>query len=337
MPQKNTYHEEQEDYDFVKNYTFFTNGRLDFYHFFVIFAQCLTKDKKIAVNDPNVISKLFIEIASKSPEAATWVSKKYEKAIPKESYHVYPNGELMLIHLSAFVTHIHQYIWELGHKVISVEPEDNNKYFAYWLSSKDVWTHAFLDKLFTEIRALTKAVDKSGYLKAQLQNMNLTKDIEVGITDNLLGKDDISGIALERISKAVSEKYYLEAITLQESIISDRLALFLHHQGEKSDSKTLHKLIISVLEHHKLELFTEINTWRVKRNKAIHGLVRSSPFENPIGLNAFDKLAKETAIDGEKFVTEIVQWFDEYVYEKLNIYHITPYDIYRGNQERLNS
>jgi hypothetical protein len=335
MIKTNPHQEEQEDYDFVKNYIFFNKGRLDFYRFFVVFAQCLTKDKKMTVNDPNVIAELFIEISSKSPEIASWVSKRYEKSIPKESYHIYPNGEYMLIHVSAFVAHIHQFIWELGHSVLEVEPTDNERYFAYWLTSKDVFTHTFLDNLFTEIRVLTKAVDTSGSLKAQLQNMSLTKDMELGITDNLMGKDDISGIAVERISKAIADSYFLEAITLQESIISDRLALFLHHQGNKPDSKSLSKLITSVQKHHKNDLFGKIDTWRGQRNKAIHGLVRSSPFDNPIGLNAFDKLAKETAIEGEKLVMEIVQWFDEYVYEKLNVFQITPYDIFRGNQERL--
>jgi hypothetical protein len=337
MTKTNTNQQEQDFYNYLTNYTFFIDGRLDFYRFCVMFSECLTIDKKITVNNPNVIAQLLLEMISESPESATWVSKKYEKQIPKESYHIYPNGELILIHVSAWVMHIHQFIWELGHSVLEVEHTDNERYFAYWLTSKDVFTHAFLDKLFAEIRELTKSVDTSGSLKAQLQNMSLTKEMELGITDNLMSKDDISGIAVERISKAIADSYFLEAVTLQESIISDRLALFLHHQGNKSDSKTLNKLILSVQKHHKHELFEKIDIWRGQRNKAIHGLVRSSPFDNLIGLNTFDELAKETAIEGEKLVIEIVKWFDEYVYEKLNVFQITPYDVYRGNQERLSS
>lgn len=337
MTKTNTNQQEQDFYNYLTSYTFFIDGRLDFYRFCVMFSECLTIDKKITVNNPNVIAQLLLEMISESPESATWVSKKYEKQIPKESYHIYPNGELILIHVSAWVMHIHQFIWELGQSILEVEPTENEKYFAYWLTSKDVFTHAFLNKLFAEIRELTKSVDTSGSLKAQLQNMSLTKDMELSITDNLMGKDDISSIAVERISKAISDSYFLEAITLQESIISDRLALFLHHKGNKPDSKSLNKLITSVQKHHKHELFGKIDIWRRQRNKAIHGLVRSSPFDNPIGLNTFDKLAKDTAIEGEKLVMEIVQWFDEYVYERLNPFHITPYDQYAGNKERLNS
>ena len=335
---KNSYQQdEQMDYEFVKNYTFFTGGRLDFYRFFVIFAQCLTIDKKITINDPNVIAKLFLEILATSPEAPSWVSKSFEKSISKEYYHTYPNGELMLIHISGFTQHIHQFIWELGHHVLNVKPIENERYFAYWLKSKDVFTHAFLDKLFSEIREQIKAVDKSGSLKAELQNMHLTKDLEFSVTENLLGKDGVSGIAIERVSKAIADGYFLEAITLQESIISDRLALFLYHQGDKAESKTLYKLIRTVQTHYQNKLFEDVDLWREKRNKAVHGLVRSSPYEKQIGILSFDNLAEETAKEGKRLVDDIISWFDEYVYDELNIFQITPYDVYRGNQEILSS
>lgn len=335
---KNSYQQdEQMDYEFVKNYTFFTGGHLDFYRFFVIFTQCLTIDKKITINDPNVIAKLFLEILATSPEAASWVSKRFEKSISKEYYHTYPNGELMLIYISGVTHHIHQFIWELGHHILNVEPIENERYFAYWLTSKDVFTHAFLDKLFSEIREEIKAVDKSGSLKAELQNMHLTKDLEFSVTENLLGKDGVSGIAIERVSKAITDGYFLEAITLQESIISDRLALFLYHQGDKAGSKTLYKLVRTVQTHHQNKLFENVDLWREKRNKAVHGLVRSSPYEKQIGILSFDNLAEETAKEGKRLVDDIISWFDEYVYDELSIFQITPYDVYRGNQEILSS
>jgi hypothetical protein len=336
MTKNTSYEEDQKYYNFIKSYDFFYEGRLDYYAFCVHFSECLSRDKKFTLNNPNNIGELLIELILKSTEAGSWFTKTVREDIPKEANHIYPNGEFILIHISGFSEYIHEFIWTLGQRVLTVTPTDNDNYFAYWLTSEDIYTYAFLDKLFSDIRSLVKKADKKGTLKAMLQNMSLAKGFDLGITDNLLVKDDISSIAVERISKAVSGKYYLEAITLQESIISDRLAMYLHHQGKKSDSKTLNQLIIDVQDHHKKTLFEKVDLWRKKRNKAVHGLVRSSPFESQIGIIAFDKLAKETAIEGQLLVSEITSWFDEYVYEHLNIFQIVPYYLYAGHDKKLN-
>jgi hypothetical protein len=319
--------EEQGFYEFVKEYPCFTDRQLDLHAFCVYFVNCLYLDG-IQPPAPQFIAHLFIECIESTPIGKNAVKELVIRDMDESQRQIYPNGTSIALNISAVSYCIHDFVFKIGSRLLSFEVDKERPYFAYWLRSENVYTYALLNRLFAKIRRTITEIDDSGDLKAAIQDLNLAKGMDVSLSDNLMIKDDISNIAIDRISKAISENYYLEAITLQESIISDRLALFLHHQGKKSDSKTLNNLISSVQHHNKETLFEKIDLWRKKRNKAIHGLVRSSPFDIQIGLTAFDLQAKETAIEGEKLVIDTMRWFDAYVYENLNPFHIKPYDKY---------
>lgn len=321
---------DQEFYNFVSQYEFFKEGQLDYYAFCVYLAECLSRDNKLKVNNPNMLGQLFIDIVSESSDAPSWFQKIPNAGIPREAFHVYPNGELLLIHASAFIEYIHQFVWTIGDRLLDVDKANDDDYFAFWLYSSDIYSYAFLRKLFQEIRELTKEVDHSGVLKAGMQNVSLAA--EKDLTNNLIVKDSITEIAISRIEKAIGDGYYLEAIALAESILSDRLALYLHHNGDKSDSKNLHKLVATSIEFNRLELFEEIDCWRQKRNKSIHGLVRLSPYENHMGIEEFDAMSADTANKGYKLVQQTESWFENYIYEVLNPYQIKPFDVYRNKQ-----
>jgi hypothetical protein len=319
--------EQKRFYEFVTEYPCFSDGHLDLYAFSVYFANALWVDD-IEPPAPHLIADLFLENIYATPNGKENAKELIINDMDESQRQIYPNGTSIALNISAVSYCIHDFVFKIGSRLLSFEVDKERPYFAYWLRSENVYTYALLNRLFAKIRRTITEIDDSGDLKAAIQDLNLAKGMDVSLSDNLMIKDDISNIAIDRISKAISENYYLEAITLQESIISDRLALFLHHQGKKSDSKTLNNLISSVQHHNKETLFEKIDLWRKKRNKAIHGLVRSSPFDIQIGLTAFDLQAKETAIEGEKLVIDTMRWFDAYVYENLNPFQIKPYDKY---------
>jgi hypothetical protein len=113
--------------------------------------------------------------------------------------------------------------------------------------------------------------------------------------------------AWERIKEAQSAGHYLEAITLEESIISDRLISYLMGVGgiPRSD-KFLTKpfaLFISaarkhvkypILYHGHSDLLADIDTWRKERNFLIHEFVKSMPGEPT--LLVIDVIEKAAAI-----------------------------------------
>ncbi len=92
--------------------------------------------------------------------------------------------------------------------------------------------------------------------------------------------------AFERVTHATRDGYYLEAITLIESLLSDRMesrASFL--AKENIGFKNLNELTERI---RKLETVTEfvdilerVDEWRRRRNKAMHELVKFEPGDLP--------------------------------------------------------
>lgn len=88
--------------------------------------------------------------------------------------------------------------------------------------------------------------------------------------------------AFVRISKALDGGFYVDAICILESLISDRLeSYFLNVHGVSLKHSTLGSLIHkfnsgnSEIDRVLFNLVTkDLDIWRVKRNKAVHGMVK---------------------------------------------------------------
>jgi hypothetical protein len=86
--------------------------------------------------------------------------------------------------------------------------------------------------------------------------------------------------AFERISAAIAAGYHLEAISIEESLIADRLESHLSYRlGKDFSFKTLGKLIDKIKSHEtdpelrKLVL-KDLDQWRKDRNTAAHEMVK---------------------------------------------------------------
>ena len=116
--------------------------------------------------------------------------------------------------------------------------------------------------------------------------------------------------AFSRINEAIKKKFYLEAITLEESIMSDRLESRLDVvKAEKpQEYKTLGKLIgamkdknINTLNQEQFQLLEEVNEWYSNgRCLLLHEMVKfNSLYENMHWQERYDS-AKEVAIKGKQ-------------------------------------
>ena len=92
--------------------------------------------------------------------------------------------------------------------------------------------------------------------------------------------------AWERISGATDAGYYLEAITLLESILADRLesrATFL--TGKNQGYQNLRPLLNTLNSHETVSAFlpvlADIDAWRERRNEALHEMVKFQLGEHP--------------------------------------------------------
>jgi hypothetical protein len=152
--------------------------------------------------------------------------------------------------------------------------------------------------------------------------MPLRKSTPVAATNGNTAKYLSYREAWARIYKAQAHGFYLEAVTIAESIIGDRLLSYLVRVGalvRRPESKTyprFHQLIekwralhpepIRTPEIRNLQL--AVDTWKSKRNEVVHSIVRSHPGTPIKGIDAFLLDAQVTAIEGGVLARAVCVW-----------------------------
>ncbi|MCG9727023.1 hypothetical protein [Vibrio brasiliensis] len=128
--------------------------------------------------------------------------------------------------------------------------------------------------------------------------------------------------AYDRIESSITSEHFFEAITIEESIISDRLASFLEATDTLKPDQVHRQNFSSLIMLWQLatktpgsiwencdELIQKTDKWRKERNKYVHGLVKfPSQKANIPNTKEFIAGAKKTAIDGKELAREISNW-----------------------------
>jgi len=135
--------------------------------------------------------------------------------------------------------------------------------------------------------------------------------------------------AWERIGRAITQGFYLEAVTLEESIISDRLCSYFCKIGTLDSEKLKHRHpslaeLIKLWNKHEPEPISDpirnprfyylqesLDVWRAKRNHVVHGIVKSSGECHDDILN-FIQEAERVARDGELVAKSVANWCRRY-------------------------
>lgn len=133
--------------------------------------------------------------------------------------------------------------------------------------------------------------------------------------------------AWARIREARKDGFFLEAVTVQESIISDRLTSFvvktcgcdpnskslrtLHSLGNvwvQASESRLPRSAESRLSIYELHL--RLNEWRESRNEVVHGLVKSRAARDADHIDNFLARAKTAAEEGALLARKITRWVE---------------------------
>ena len=130
--------------------------------------------------------------------------------------------------------------------------------------------------------------------------------------------------AFARINAAIKSDFYLEAITIEESIICDRLMSYLYYKNAlKLNSHDVVKGKASLnnllQQFHKIcsqniscggvtDLYGELDAWRKMRNKCIHSIVKSYPGKPTENINNFLEDACIAALKGKKLCRILSDW-----------------------------
>jgi hypothetical protein len=120
---------------------------------------------------------------------------------------------------------------------------------------------------------------------------------------------------LARIKEATQAGFALEAITLLESVISDRIearleAAGLECEGKKSKFRPLGKMIEALTgakspdDAADKEVYARVGNWAGRRNKALHAMAKFASAEDATWDEKYST-AKQAATDGLKLFREL--------------------------------
>ncbi len=129
--------------------------------------------------------------------------------------------------------------------------------------------------------------------------------------------------AWSRIKFALESEFFLEAITIEESIISDRLMSYLpsldspkipskKNNGHCPSFNTLIQRWRSECSNDKDSnlnaLMNEVDEWRCSRNQVIHAIVKSEPGQPTQQIDSFLEIAEKAARQGKTLAREVSKW-----------------------------
>ncbi|MBW4419840.1 MAG: hypothetical protein KME13_11495 [Myxacorys californica WJT36-NPBG1] len=128
--------------------------------------------------------------------------------------------------------------------------------------------------------------------------------------------------AWERIRLAQENHFFLEAITIQESIISDRLISYFSGSADCQPLPSKRSFISfkQLIDHWRSafpnglpsapypDLIEAVDRWRETRNTAVHAIVKSEPSQTVQPIDAFLQKARDAAEEGERLTKEVCKW-----------------------------
>lgn len=125
-------------------------------------------------------------------------------------------------------------------------------------------------------------------------------------------------VAHHQIKKAMTYGFYIEAIAIIESIITDRMISFINGYSEKRIDASSHTLgrAASMAKHicckHAIDghnLVDDVIEWSKRRNVIVHAIAKSnSGFGPPIPAIRFFHEAEKTAKEGLSLLKRVKAW-----------------------------
>ena len=145
----------------------------------------------------------------------------------------------------------------------------------------------------------------------QYKHMSKSRKRAITTTSNKIGQERYERYksAFSWISHSILEGYYLEAVSIIESLLSDRLESYLSfllqsNCGFQNLGPLINKAKAHVTDEALLSSIEEVNLWRKARNKAAHEMVK---IEAGISISWEDRklFNKETAETGLLLVRKV--------------------------------
>ena len=313
----------------IKSYEFINEqGRLDLNNFAVFLSNLFIYDglSKKEAPSPEAITSLLLDLLvskGSEDELQLWIqSQKIIDWTPEYAL-FYPDKKRTLIHIAGLLNEnntVELWINNIGLSLLNLPRDPDNNLYYRWIKPEWVLVKTFLEKFHNDIWGLVKDTDiKSfgeqgySYLEALHQSTKNGTSYEQAASE-LKAIHDSYLVARQRSQSAIESHFYLEAIALQESVISNLLNRYLKSKSIKLNNVGLKGLISRVekqlsKEFKEIELFKKVDDWRKQRNRVIHGFVEKTSTEIERSLNEFIDESSTAAMMGQDLITNVIEWY----------------------------
>ncbi|MBF7071067.1 hypothetical protein [Aliarcobacter butzleri] len=203
-------------------------------------------------------------------------------------------------------------------------PDDSidRKYYA-WVKEEWQFVYKFINSYHNYFHKFLKEFDyntmkKRGYSLFEALHSSYSNNIDYDkAIDNIKLRNKVYTDVLFKIENAINDNYFLEAITLEENLISNCFYNYLVAKKVK-DIDTSFFNLLSIFKKNKyiksmqVSLFVDdLDKWRKDRNTSIHGFIKSRTDTLKESNNEFMFFSKETAEIGYKLSQKVVSWYNE--------------------------
>lgn len=294
--------------------------------FCVYLSHCFSFDGILEQSpQPRDMYTLLVEIIKGQPKADIRQPYIQYRKIPgwtPDMAGIYPEKIATCVHMSALVIISHEWIYEIGHNLMRIpEPEAPSKYFD-WVKSEWIAVYSFITGYHNALCLFQKDFDRKGiqdrgYSFFEALHLAKYQGIDFDAAVEILKTRHYSyQAALLRVREAIKDGYFLEAIALEECLISNCLFNYLINTGATLHNPSFKMLLTEILKSSRkpdesmTSLFKKLDSWRMARNKAIHGFITAKSDSLNHSSQSFQRLAETTAQDGEAFCNTVVSWYE---------------------------
>jgi len=261
----------------------------------------------------------MLESESSPESSSVWVSKQKLNTntfSPQDSM-VYANGYRTCIHISGLLQVFGAWVGDIGYSLMGItEPNTPHKYFD-WVSRNWIFTYTFIEGFHADLVNSAKRLDKNistktGFSHFEALHKARSSNASFDRASQELKERDISHQnTIKKIDKSIEQGFFLEAITLQECLISNCLFNLLDAKGVEAKKSTFQVLIKKAINNSKDDtvFLKKIDTWRKSRNKSIHGFIESTLSSFSASEEEFYKFSRTTALEGRNLCEEICNWY----------------------------
>ena len=133
-----------------------------------------------------------------------------------------------------------------------------------------------------------------------------------------VAKADSYAEAFKRIDLAIKSGFFIEALAIQEAIISDRLNSYIKFSNPDflKNYRSFGQLVgewrkqipEDSKDEVKINLPVAVDAWRGLRNEAVHGIVKSKPGTATREVSLFLEEAKTAAMMGTDLTRIVCKW-----------------------------